>query len=638
MDIDVIRKLFNCGKWHACIESGLKFIKHNRTHIEAWSLCALSYGNLGKINEAIECLQEALKIDKQQGAKHKFHLSLNLAEFYRRNNMTLKAIALLKSFLPRDDENLHFNLAKCYGDLQDYEQSINHYTIAITINPKDVHAIFNLANQQAAIGRFNLALKYYTLAYENGMGDAGINLAQIYASLDYLDNSIVLYRDLESRYLQDSNFYFNYANTLRYSLDFAGAKQAYYKALSLHNDPRYAINLAYLLLSLDDFDNGFPLYEHRRALIGKNMPKHFLDFSFQNKEDVLNFLKDKRVLVYHEQGFGDSIMFVRFLPLLECKEKILCVPKELVSLFMCFGISCSSEIREDYDIALPIPSLAFLFASLRDIQNVLLQFRTILHNFLQATCTSPYIQHQCVNADRSQEFVTNNSPQYILKKSQDTHTTSKVPLNKILQSYSVDEIVDTTYNQIDAQLHSKDKNINLLEMPFNHSKSITNHRHKNVLSVVDKKKIKVALNFASNPNFQYAREKSIYPQKLLEALPKDNFAYFSMQYEGIDSDIANEFCIIDLKDCIKDFFDSTTLLMQMDFVISIDSAIAHLSATLGIPTAVLLYKRHDWRWGRLGKHDSTIWYGNNVHLFIQEELHEWGSVLEDLRNFMLTLQ
>ena len=175
-------------------------------------------------------------------------------------------------------------------------------------------------------------------------------------------------------------------------------------------------------------------------------------------------------------------------------------------------------------------------------------------------------------------------------------------------------------------------------MPFNHSKSIANHRHKNVLSVVDKKKIKVALNFASNPNFQYAREKSIYPQKLLEALPKDNFAYFSMQYEGIDSDIANEFCIIDLKDCIKDFFDSTTLLMQMDFVISIDSAIAHLSATLGIPTAVLLYKRHDWRWGRLGKHDSTIWYGNNVHLFIQEELHEWGSVLEDLRNFMLTLQ
>ena len=46
-------------------------------------------------------------------------------------------------------------------------------------------------------------------------------------------------------------------------------------------------------------------------------------------------IKDKRILVHFEQGFGDSIMFVRFLDELKsmCKEVSLVVQRPLVSLF-----------------------------------------------------------------------------------------------------------------------------------------------------------------------------------------------------------------------------------------------------------------------------------------------------------------
>lgn len=626
MSIEVAQNFFYNAQWILCVESCLKIIAHDSTNIEAWSLCALSYANLGKLNDAIECLQEALKIDKNTGENHKFNLSLNLAEFYRRNNMTLQAIALLKNFLPKDDENLHFNLAKCYADLQDYEQSIHHYTIAIQINPKDLHAIFNLANQQAAIGSFKLALKYYSLAYEGGMGDAGINLAQIYVSLDKLDEALLLYQELESHYSQDANFYFNYANALRYNLDFENAKQMYLKAISLYADARYAINMSYLLLSLNDLENGFMFYEYRKPLIPKSLPKHFLDFSLQDKQAILAFIKDKKVAIYHEQGFGDSIMFARFLPLLECREKVLYVPKELITLFSCFNIPCSSEVIEDYDIAIPLPSLGFLVGHESCMLETLSYFRdSLLHNLAQDSLKMQEARNHIYSCMYSSSAKSHTITPFI-----EINHTKALSIHKVLESYNIQEqTTDFTHTFI-PQYHTNTNNKNLsLSHNQAYQLEIATKKHNNI--------VKVGINFASNPNFQNAREKSIYARKLLESLPQNGFQYFSLQYEGIDSDLAQEFDIIDLKKNIQDFSDTARLLLQMNFVISIDSALAHLSTTLGVPTAILLYKRHDWRWGKLGNDDlTTIWY-DCVHLFKQNKLHEWNNVLHNLSQFLQNL-
>ena len=96
MDIDTIRTYFSMGYHKACIEAVLKATScglGRLESIEAWSLCALSYGGLGSYGEAIKCLKEALRLDSLEGGHHALSLSINLAEFYRRSNKTLQAIA-----------------------------------------------------------------------------------------------------------------------------------------------------------------------------------------------------------------------------------------------------------------------------------------------------------------------------------------------------------------------------------------------------------------------------------------------------------------------------------------------------------------------------------------------------------------
>ncbi|MWV61187.1 tetratricopeptide repeat protein [Helicobacter saguini] len=759
--ISSTRELFQKGKWVECIESCLRIISHNYDNIEIWGLCALSYANINRLDEAIECLHEALKVDKKQGGANIFNLSVNLAELYRRNNMVLQAISLLRTFLPKNDENLHFNLAKCYADLQDYEKSIQHYTTAITINPKDIHAIFNLANQEAALGRFNLALKYYTLAYEGGLGDAGLNLAQLYVSLDNMESALKLYKDLEIYYSQDSNFYFNYANALRFNFQNEASIEKYYRALNLQFDARYAINFAYLLLSMGDIENGFLLYEQRKNLLqdSKNkynsvvLNKHFLDFGFESKEALFSFLRGKRVVLYHEQGFGDSIMFARFIPFLlekvmdsaltskggsggnlkkgqkniesskfstkdsikttlESKqdsiknpesngEVFLFLPKELESLFTCFNLKIFTSYSfktNDYDIAIPLPSLAYLFATNTNILQSLHTIRPLLLDSINSNDSLPHplrrgargVGHVSVGHVEPQGETSNL--QNMQQKSQKV-TESSIPIKKILKTYEIDS--KDTDNKI---IHTKHKNqAHKLDIAIKKldSKSKSSKFHNLDSIFANEKNIKVGLNFMSNPKFQNAREKSIYPQKLLESLPRQGFKYYSLQYEGIDKELASEFNVTDLREYIRDFADTARLLTHLDFVISIDSALAHLSASLGLKTAILLHKRHDWRWGKLGnftesnldsklnfkidsktsknhnnldkkiptkdsKHsiesnldsnnsiesiaiktaienaNDCLWY-DNIYLFKQENMQEWTHVFKSLHTFLLNL-
>lgn len=74
-----------------------------------------------------------------------------------------------------------------------------------------------------------------------------------------------------------------------------------------------------------------------------------------------------------------------------------------------------------------------------------------------------------------------------------------------------------------------------------------------------------------------------------------------------------------------DFADTAALLEQMDLVVCVDTALAHLAGALGKPTRLLLpAEEYDWRW-LWGRQDSP-WYPS-MRLYRQPSPGDWASVV-----------
>lgn len=78
---------------------------------------------------------------------------------------------------------------------------------------------------------------------------------------------------------------------------------------------------------------------------------------------------------------------------------------------------------------------------------------------------------------------------------------------------------------------------------------------------------------------------------------------------------------------IKDFSDTAALMSQLDLVVSIDSAVAHLAGALGRPTWLLLPFSPDWRW--LLERDDSPWYPT-MRLFRQPVPGAWPAVFAEV--------
>jgi tetratricopeptide (TPR) repeat protein len=79
---------------------------------------------------------------------------------------------------------------------------------------------------------------------------------------------------------------------------------------------------------------------------------------------------------------------------------------------------------------------------------------------------------------------------------------------------------------------------------------------------------------------------------------------------------------------VADFADTAAIVEQLDLVVSIDSAVAHLAGAMGKPCWTLLPRlRCDWRWG-VGRRDSP-WYPS-MRLYRQERVGDWRPVVDEI--------
>lgn len=77
-----------------------------------------------------------------------------------------------------------------------------------------------------------------------------------------------------------------------------------------------------------------------------------------------------------------------------------------------------------------------------------------------------------------------------------------------------------------------------------------------------------------------------------------------------------------------DFLETAKLIENLDLVITVDTAVAHLAGTMGKKTWVLIPFDPDWRW-QLEREDSP-WYPT-IRLFRQRKLGEWQEVVERVK-------
>jgi hypothetical protein len=103
--------------------------------------------------------------------------------------------------------------------------------------------------------------------------------------------------------------------------------------------------------------------------------------------------------------------------------------------------------------------------------------------------------------------------------------------------------------------------------------------------------------------------------------------WFSLQKDRGQEAGGAIFAFTDLMPAVTDFADTAALIGELDLVIAVDTAVAHLAGALGKPVWVLSRFDGCWRW--LQGRDDTPWYPT-MRLFRQDSPGDWAAVVARL--------
>lgn len=145
--------------------------------------------------------------------------------------------------------------------------------------------------------------------------------------------------------------------------------------------------------------------------------------------------------------------------------------------------------------------------------------------------------------------------------------------------------------------------------------------------------LRVGLVWKGNPLFENDADRSLPALSVLAPLGQIDGVHFISLQKGAGEDEAahppHGLPVLNLGPQMRDFADAAALVAQLDVVIAVDTAMAHLAGALGKPCWLLLPRyQTDWRW--LDDRADSPWYPGVMRLFRQQTNGDWAPVIEAL--------
>jgi tetratricopeptide (TPR) repeat protein len=414
----------------------------------------------------------------------------------------------------------------------------------LATNPGDVEASLQRGNLFLRLGRPHAALRDYDRALDLHPNLLAAHMACGHAlyQIGRYHEAVDAYQRVIDREKDNVLALFNCGNALQKLRQFSDAIDSYQKALAIKPDLAEALlEIAHCRLTRSEFAAGWPLYEWRWRTA---QMQPFQLFSAQPRWLGESGLAQKTILLWAEQGLGDSIQFARFVPRVaeQAGRVILRVPETLLQLMSGLdprvSVICEEEPLPSHDCHCPLMSLPLALGITDDFR----------------PATQPYLQAEAALRD----------------------------------------------DWRDRLGRERGPRIGLVWAGRRHGRT-----------------------GAYKPSRDIAFE-------ALRPLASLGIRFICLQRDMTAAEVASlsEFpAFRPIEPQPGDFADAAALLANLDGVISVDTAMAHLAGALGVPCWLLLQHASEWRWQR-GRTDSP-WY-SSIRFLQQKTEGDWNEVVQRL--------
>jgi tetratricopeptide (TPR) repeat protein len=575
-------------------------IKLNPQHAYAAFNLGIVQSEQGQLEQAIANFQTAAQL-LPNNAKVHFKLGTTLLERYQWQAATPcfeRVIALEPDFW-----EAHYNLGICWRKLEQFEAAIACYEKVRQLQPDRADIYFSLGNVFLDLNQLDEAIAnlQQCLQLQPDYAAAHSSLGYVFYLRDQFEQALWHYhRAIEL----DPNLHVAHVNlgeALLETNQLAEAIAAFETALAIVPDHAEThVKYAKALLTSGDLRRGFAEHEWRWRMAYYPMPDFSqplwrgfepgIDTGLNNLNNLARLdnpdptatnvsapepdLTGKTILIWSEAGqfFGDTFHFVRYLPLLAAR-----LPQTRIVL------QCHS-------------ALARLLETIADIDQVITVDRL---PGLQFDYHLPLL-----------------SLPYIFKTSLNT-IPDRIPYLTVpdaARSPQLNEIFTSNKFKIGI-VWASGKRPGIWFNRFYRHKSCPLELFGQLLQLPQAQAIELYSLQVGEDAQQLAQFKQINQI--------DNF----MSESGDRSLVAMLPQIQDLSPYIQDFADTAALIEQLDLVIAVDTAVAHLAGALAKPVWLLLAFDAEWRW--LRDRRDCPWYPT-MRLFRQPQLGDWQSVFQAL--------